>query len=232
MPFFAGPDLVRSPVAIVTEGSRGIGRRAALRLAEDGFDVVVAYTDDRAAAEGTRAAIEEIAGRALAVETDVADEASVARLFQQAEEVFGTVDVVVNSAEIVVCGSVSELTPEEFAQMHRTNVLGAFVVGRHAARRVRSGGALINLASDLSESARSSYGAYVACKAAVNALTVFLTGELRERNVTVNAVVLDPFVADPAHPERSGELAGIAEAIAFLAGPGHWVNGQILHPGH
>jgi 3-oxoacyl-[acyl-carrier protein] reductase len=232
MPFSAGRELVASPVAIVTEGSRGIGRHTALRLAEAGFDVVVAYTGDRTAAEGTRTAIEQMAGRALVVEADVADEAAVTRLFQQAEEVFGTVDVVVNSAEIVVCGSISELMPEEFAQMHRTNVLGAFVVGRHAARRLRSGGALINLASDLSASARSSYGAYVACKAAVNALTVFLTGELHERNVTVNAVVLDPFVADPAHPEQPGELANVAEANAFLAGPGHWVNGQILHPGH
>ncbi|RAG82177.1 3-ketoacyl-ACP reductase [Streptacidiphilus pinicola] len=232
MPFVAGLELTRSRVAIVTEGARGIGRYAALRLAEDGFDVVIAYSHDRSAAEDIRAAIEERAGRALTVETDVADETAVVLLFQQAEEAFGAVDVVVNCAEIVMCGSVCDMAPEEFAQMHRTNVLGAFVVGRNAARRVRRGGALINLASYVSETSRSAYGAYAAGKAAVNALTVFLTGELRERNVTVNAVASAPVVADPASPEQPGDLARIAEAIAFLAGPGHWVNGQVLRVDH
>lgn len=231
MRMFAGPEALRSRVAIVTEGSHGLGRQVALRLAEDGFDIVIAYTVDRVAAENTSAAIEAKAGRAFAVEADVADEPAVARLFQRAEEAFGTVDVVVNSAEVVVSGSVATLAPGEFERMYRTNVLGAFVVSRCAARSVRRGGALINISSCVSMPSGIDYGAYTAGKAAVNALTLLLTAELRERNVTVNAVASHSFTGNPASPDHIQELADIAETIAYLAGPGHWVNGQILYAG-
>jgi 3-oxoacyl-[acyl-carrier protein] reductase len=96
---------------------------------------------------------------------------------------------------------------------------------------VRRGGAVINLASSVGVSARSDYGAYAAGKASVNALTIFMMGDLRERNVTVNAIASDSLRADPANPDRPRELADIAEAIAYLAGPGRWVNGQILYAG-
>lgn len=235
MPFVtACPNAMAPRVAVVTGGSTVIGRQAALRLAEEGLDIVVAYTGSRPVAEEVRTAIEERAGRALAVKADVADEADVLRLFQHAEEVFGAVDVVVNASEVVVRGPVSGLAPEEFDRMHRTNVLGTFLVGHHAARRLRPGGTLINLSSSLTLQAvpdHAAYASYTAGKAAVNALTTTLARELRKQDVTVNAIAPDPDVAELAALDGRPDLADIADAVAFLAGPGHWLNGQILYVG-
>jgi 3-oxoacyl-[acyl-carrier protein] reductase len=139
----------------------------------------------------------------------------------------------------------TELNFDDFDRMHRTNVRGAFVVGQQAARRVRSGGAIINFSTSVSKIALTGYTAYAATKGAVDAMTLILAKEMRGRDVTVNAVAPGPtatplFLDDKPQEavdhlkslpplERLGEPKDIAEVVAFLAGPARWVNGQVIY---
>ncbi|MGW2841452.1 SDR family oxidoreductase [Streptomyces sp. NPDC001493] len=232
-------------VAIVTGASGGIGRAVAERLAADGMAVVVHYGRDEARAQEVVAAVEKLGGQATAVSGDVADEHAMAALFAAAEQAYGGVDVVVNTAGIMLLAPVAEFDLDAFDRMHRTNVRGTFVVSQLAARTLRSGGALINFSTSVTRLQQPTYAAYAATKGAVEAMTLVLARELRGRDVTVNAVAPGPTatplfldgkpqqvvdtIASLSPMERLGTPEDIAEAVAFLAGPGRWINGQVLY---
>jgi 3-oxoacyl-[acyl-carrier protein] reductase len=232
-------------VAIVTGASGGIGRAVAIRLAAQGMSVAVHYSGNRDRARETADQVVAAGGRALVVGADVADEAQIAALFDQVEEEFGGVDVVVNTAGIMALSPLADLDLGEFDRIQRTNVRGTFVVSQQAARRVRTGGAIINFSTSVVKIALPGYAAYAASKGAVDALTLILAKEMRGRDVTVNAVAPGPTATPlflegkPAEVvdgmrkmsplERLGEPEDIAEAVAFLAGPARWVNGQIVY---
>ena len=232
-------------VAVVTGGSRGIGRAIALRLAGDGCCVVVAYERDLAAAAATVAAIEAGGGRAIALQADVADAAAVVALFDDTEAAYGGVDVVAHSAGRLEVAPVARLELASFDSLHRTNVRGTMVVNQQAARRLRDGGAIVNLSSSIVDLASPGYAAYAMSKGAVDALTLILARELRGRDVTVNAVAPGPVettlylrdktqeqvdrAADAPPLGRLGTPDDVAELVSFLAGPaGRWVNGQVI----
>lgn len=231
-------------VAIVTGGSRGIGRESAERLAADGFDVVVNFAGNRTEAEAAVAAIVAAGGMAIARQADVANEAAVSALFDAAEEAFGGVDVVVHAAGVMTLAPLVETDLEALDRMHRTNIRGTFVVNQQAARRLRAGGAIINFSSSVLGLALPGYTGYAASKGAVEAMTLILARELRGRDITVNAVAPGPTATAlfldgkdeetiarmAAQPplERLGTPQDIAEVISFLAGPARWVNGQVL----
>ncbi|MEU6147874.1 SDR family oxidoreductase [Streptomyces sp. NPDC047081] len=232
-------------VAIVTGGSRGIGRQVAQRLAADGFAVVVGYAGNKDAADDVVAGIEAAGGTAYAARADVADETEVAALFDLAEATYGGVDAVVHAAGRMPLSPVAELDLGELDALYRTNIRGTFVVDQQAARRLRPGGALVNFSSSVVGLAFPGYGAYAASKGAVEALTLILARELRGRDVTVNAVAPGPTATDlfldgkdeetvarlagQAPLERLGTPEDIANVVAFLTGrEGHWVNGQVL----
>ncbi len=136
-------------VAVVTGASRGIGRQIALDLAAQGQAVVVGYAGRASAAEEVVQEITAAGGRALAFQADVADEKAVAAMFDAAEQSFGGVDVVVNSAGRMALAPIAEFDLDELDAMHRTNIRGTFVVAQQAARRVRSGGAVIVLSTSV-----------------------------------------------------------------------------------
>lgn len=230
--------------ALVTGGSGGIGRAVAERLAADGMAVGVHYAGNKARAEEVVGAIEAAGGRAIAVGGDVADPEEMAAAFDAVEQAFGGVDVVVNTAGIMILAPIAELDLDDLDRMHRTNIRGTVVVAQLAARRVRAGGAIIAFSTTVTRLSFPTYGAYVASKGAVEALVPVLAREMRGRDVTVNAVAPGP-TATPlfldgkseeqvaslaaAPPlERLGQPGDIAEAVAFLAGPARWVNGQTL----
>ncbi|NUW31959.1 SDR family oxidoreductase [Nonomuraea sp. SMC257] len=233
-----------SRVAVVTGGSRGIGRASARRLARDGVAVVVGYAGDRAEAEAAVREITEAGGQAVAVRADVADEHAAAKLFDAAQSSFGGTDIVVHAAGKMGLAPVAELELAVLDALYRTNVRGTFVVAQQAVRRMRDGGAIILFSSSVVGLAFPGYGAYSATKGAVEALTLVLARELRGRDINVNTVAPGPTATDlffegkdeetvsalAAQPplERLGTPADIADVVAFLAGPGHWVNGQVV----
>ncbi|MFD8567218.1 SDR family oxidoreductase [Streptomyces sp. NPDC059639] len=232
-------------VAVVTGGSGGIGGAVARRLADTGAAVVVHYAGSEARAAEVVKSITEAGGTAYAAPGDVAEPAEMTRLFDAAEERFGGVDVVVNTAGIMQLAPVAEMDLDTFDRMHRVNVRGTFVVSQLAARRLRPGGALINFSTSVTRLQQPTYGAYAATKGAVEAMTLILARELRGRDVTVNAVApgptATPLFLEGKSPELIERIAGasalgrlgtpedIANAVAFLAGPdGRWINGQVL----
>jgi len=231
-------------VALVTGGSGGIGRAVVERLAHDGVAIGVHYAGNVARADEAVAAVRAAGGRAIAVSGDVADEFAMSAAFDAVEAEFGGIDIVVNTAGIMILAPIATLNLDDLDRMHRTNIRGTFVVSQQAARRVRSGGAIINFSTSVTRTQVPTYGAYVASKAAVEAITLTLARELRGKDITVNAVAPGPTATElflngkdeatiatlsKATPlERLGQPDDIAETVAFLAGPARWVNGQVI----
>jgi 3-oxoacyl-[acyl-carrier protein] reductase len=232
-------------VAIVTGGSRGIGRAVSTRLAADGQAIVIAYAGNDVEAKATVAAIEASGGTAVAVRADVADEQAVKALFDTAEQRYGGIDVVVNAAGVMLLSPIATLDLDDLDRMHRTNIRGTFVVVREAANRVRPGGAIITFSTSVTRLSFPTYAGYAASKAAVEAISPILAKELRGRDITVNAVAPGPTATAlfldgkdqetidrlaKANPmERLGRPEDIAEVVSSLAGPARWINGQTIY---
>jgi 3-oxoacyl-[acyl-carrier protein] reductase len=231
--------------AIVTGGSRGIGQAIAIRLAADGFAVVVNYAGNAAKAQETVAAITAAGGNAIAVQGDVGNPQDVAQLFAAAKQAFGRIDVVVNSAGVMPVAPITENSLEAFDNVIATNLRGSFLVMAQAAQQLEKGGRIIALSSSVLAKSFPAYGPYIASKAGVEGLVHVLANELRGRDITVNAVAPGPVatelffngksdeqvtqIARMAPLERLGTPEEIAAAVSFLAGPdGSWVNSQVL----
>ena len=232
-------------IAIVTGASRGIGAAIAERLAADGFTVIVNYSGNQALADELVRKIEQNGGRALSAKADVSDAASVAQLFDRAEQAFGGVDILVNNAGVIALAPVAEMSDADADRLIDINLKGTFNTLREAAKRLRDNGRIINFSSSVVGLLQPGYGMYAASKAAVEALTSVLAKELRGRNITVNAIAPGPTatslfldgktpdliecLAKMAPLERLGQPQDIAAAVSFLAGAdGSWVNGQTL----
>jgi 3-oxoacyl-[acyl-carrier protein] reductase len=232
-------------VALVTGASRGIGRAIALRLARDGFDVVVNYAGNADKARETMAAIEGLGRKAVAVQADVAEAGDVARLFEAAQQAFGRLDVVVNSAGVMPMAAIRPDQLDAFDRAIATNLRGSFLVLAHAAQQLKEGGRIIALSTSVIAKSFPGYGPYIASKAGTEGLVHVLANELRGRGITVNAIAPGPVgtelffngksdeqvaqIAKQAPLERIGEPDEIAAAVSFLAGPdGAWVNAQVI----
>jgi 3-oxoacyl-[acyl-carrier protein] reductase len=224
-------------VAVVTGGSRGVGREAVRRLAGRGYAVAVGYTRDRGAAETIVEEVIATGGCALTIRADVADELDVERLFAETIEAFGDVDVVVHAAALLTVGTVTLGTADHdldgFDAMQRTDVRGTFVVNRQAARQLRRGGAIVNVSGSFAGLAGLAgltglaglpvpiTASYAAGKGAVEAMTRVFARDLRARDITVNAVAAEGDGPDVA--------AAIADVVALLvSGDGRSLNGQVI----
>jgi 3-oxoacyl-[acyl-carrier protein] reductase len=212
-------------VAIVTGGSRGVGQATIRRLAVRGYSVVVNYLHDQHAAESAVDAILADNGDAVAVRADIADDLDVTRLFTETIAAFGGIDAVVHAAgHRITAVPVTEAGLDEFDALVRINTRAAFIVNREAARHLRSGGAIVNLSSSAEGSSLRTHGLYAATTAITGVLIRALALELRERNITVNAVLLD--VARPCAPDRAADIVAY-----LLSDHGHRLTGQVLRVG-
>ena len=212
-------------VAIVTGGSRGVGRATIRLLAARGYAVVVNYLHDQRAAESTVEAILTDKGAAVAVRADVADDLDVQRLFAETIAAFGGIDAVVHAVgSPVTTAPVAEVDLDVFDALVRTCTRATFVVNREAARHLRNGGAIVNLTSSADSLSLTAYGLYTAAKAATDVLTRALAIELRERDITVNAVCIG--VDTSCAPNR------VAGVVAYLLSDhGHRLTGHMLRVG-
>ena len=231
-------------VALITGGSGGIGSSIVGRLARDGMAVAIHYAGNPARAEDLAKTVRFDGGQAITVGGDVADEVAMKAAFDDTEQAFGGIDVVVNTAGIMLLSPIATLDLDDLDRMHRTNIRGTFVISQLAANRLRAGGALVNVSTTVTRAQFPTYGGYVASKAAVEGMTLILARELRGKDVTVNAVAPGPTatplfldgkdektiegLAKAAPLERLGTPDDIAEAVSFLAGPARWVNGQVV----
>ncbi len=231
--------------AIVTGASRGIGAAVAKRLAADGFSVVVNYAGSEAAAAEVVADIEAAGGRAIAAKADVSQPDQVARLFDRAEQTYGEVAVLVNSAGVMQLASVAESDDDLFDRIVAINFKGTFNTLREGARRMPDGGRIVNFSTSVVGTKLPTYSVYAATKSAVETMTAILSKELRGRSITVNAVAPGPTatsmfldgktdelierLANMSPLERLAQPEDIANTVSFLAGPdGGWINGQTL----
>ncbi|MFI6316824.1 SDR family NAD(P)-dependent oxidoreductase [Nonomuraea sp. NPDC050556] len=234
--------------ALVTGGSRGIGRAVAVRLAAEGALVAVHYGGNDAAAKETVASIERAGGQAFTVQARFGEEGAVERLFAglTAGLAGKGLDVLVNNAGISSVNPIAHVTPEELARLLEINVAAPFFVIQRALPLLNDGGRIINMGSTASRIAVSTQIAYTISKAALESMAPSLANELGPRGITVNtiapgAVRTDMTAGYTSVPEmvagleaitalgRLGEPEDVADAVSFLAGPqGRWITGQTL----
>jgi 3-oxoacyl-[acyl-carrier protein] reductase len=230
--------------AIVTGGSRAIGRAIAERLAREGAAVVVNFTRGEAEANEVVAAINAAGGRAVPARADMAVPDDIARLWSAAEDRFGPVAILVNNAAIYRQAPLVDITVEDYEAVFGVNVRGVLFGLREAARRLTDGGRIINISSDLSVQPDIERAVYGASKAAVDHLTRVAAKELGRRGITVNSVLPGPTVPGmfALAPEpiqkaaaarspmgRLGTPRDIADVVAFLASDeARWVTGQVI----
>jgi 3-oxoacyl-[acyl-carrier protein] reductase len=237
------PRRFEGKVAIVTGAATGIGRAIALRLGREGGHVVVNYLDDICAAEKVAGEIESAGGRTLLVKADVAVSSEVRAMFREAVEKFDHLDIVVNNAAWALTKPIADVSEEEFDHIFAVNVKGVFIGCQEAARRIATGGRIINVSSATTALNLPGYGVYDATKGAVEQLARFLAHELGPRGVTVNTVSpgateTEQFRAGKSAElihrleemsafKRLGRVEDIADVVAFLASDeARWVTGQ------
>ena len=235
-----------SRVALVTGGSRGIGRAIATRLGADGARVAVNYRSGKDAADEVVAAISVAGGEAIAVGADVADPDAIAALFDEVSERLGPVEVLVNNAGITADDLVLRMKPEAWDAVIQTNLTAAFHTTKAALRGMLKGrwGRIVNITSVAGIGGNAGQANYSAAKAGLIGLTKSVAKEVASRNITVNAVApgfietdmtgaLGDEVRDAALPMismgRFGSPGEVAAAVGYLASEdASYVTGHVL----
>ena len=234
-------------VALVSGGSRGIGRAIVELFAQDGMDVVFFYRDNAAAAQEVVAAVQAAGGKAEAMQADVTDAAAVGDAVERIVEARGRIDVLVNNAGIVRDNLLGMLEDEDIRAVLDTNVGGVFNLTRAVSRHMISkrSGRIVNLSSVAAAKGGRGQSNYAASKGAIEAFTRAMAVELASRKITVNCVapgVIETEMSQPVRDladeqikarillRRYGQAQDVAHAVWFLASRfADYITGEVLH---
>ena len=232
--------------ALVTGGSRGIGKAIALRLARQGADVAFSYRGNAEAAKETAAEIESIGKQAVAIQGDVKDPASAEAVVKSALEAFGKIDILVNNAGITRDDLIMRMSEEAWRDVLETNLFGAFWMTKAVTRPMLKAraGRIVNITSVSGQAGQMGQANYSSAKAGLIGLTKATARELGSRGITVNAVapgfVLTELTRDLPEALQSeitsrtplgrfGTTEEVADAVAFLASDeAAYITGQVL----
>ena len=236
---------LKGKVALVTGASKGIGAAIAREFAAQGAIVAVNYSASKAAAEKVVAEIKNAGGKAIAVQANVADPASIGPLVETVARELGPIDILVNNAGVYDFAPIDVVTPESFHKQFNLNVLGPILTTQSALRHFHpEGGSIINIGS-VAAAGVPMASVYSATKGAVDSVTVALAGELGPRKIRVNSLNPGMVETEGVHAAgfigsdfekkataetplgRIGQPADIASVAAFLASDdSYWVTGQ------
>jgi 3-oxoacyl-[acyl-carrier protein] reductase len=232
--------------AVVTGGSRGLGRAICLRLAQQGADVAFSYRGNEAAARETAAAIEAAGRRALPFQGDVKDPAAAEGLVERALATFGKVDILVNNAGITRDDLIMRMSVDAWREVLETNLFGAFYAIKAVTRPMLKAraGRIVNITSVSGQAGQTGQANYSSAKAGLIGLTKATARELASRGITCNAVApgfvlteltkdlpeaLQATIVDRTPLGRFGTPEEIASAVAFLASDeAAFITGQVL----
>jgi NAD(P)-dependent dehydrogenase (short-subunit alcohol dehydrogenase family) len=238
-------------IAIITGGSRGLGKSMSLRLAQKGHDVILTYNSKKAEADGVVAQIEKMGRKAAALQLDVSDHKSFNAFAENVKSALGNnwqrndFDFLINNAGIGIQASFLGTTEEQFDQLMNIHLKGPFFLTQKLLPLIKDGGRIVNLSSGLARFALPGYAAYAAMKGAIEVLTRYMAKELGARRITVNVVApgaietdfgggavrdnkqINDFIASQTALGRVGLPDDIGGAVASLVSDDSgWINGQ------
>lgn len=238
---------MENQTAIVTGGSRGIGRAICIALAKEGVNIVTCYAKSSAAAEETIAECKEYGVQAVAIQADVAKQEDVEQLFAEALKLTGTIEILVNNAGITRDSLLMRMSDDDFDQVIDTNLRGTFYCMRAASKLMmkKRYGRIVTISSITGVIGNAGQVNYAASKAGVIGMTKSLAKELGSRNVTANAIApgfittdmtegLSETLKEQMAKEiplcRMGTPEDVADAVAFLVSDkASYITGQVLH---
>jgi len=230
-----------APLILITGGSRGVGAATARLAAAQGYDVVISYINNEAAALGVVADVQALGRRALAIRADSADPEQVAHLFRAIDETFGRIDVLVNNAAIIALQSrFEDLDVARMQRIFAINAIGPMLCAQQAVKRMSfrhsgNGGSVINVSSGAARlGSPNEYVDYAASKGALETFTIGLSKEVAREGIRVNCVrpghIYTEMHASGGEPGRvdrvkdsipmgrGGEPEEVARAVLWLAG--------------
>lgn len=233
--------------AIVTGGSRGIGRAVSVALAKVGANVAIIYAGNTAAAEETKKLVEECGAKAELFQCDVADEASVASMVKTVKKDFGSIDILINNAGITRDGLLMIMKEEDWNAVLQTNLTGVYHCTKAVSRIMmkQKAGAIVNLTSVVGETGNAGQANYAAAKAGVIGFTKAVAKELASRHIRCNAVApgyvetdMTAFLTEEGKDAmlktiplgRPASADDVAQAVLFLASDeASYITGQVLN---
>lgn len=238
-------------IALVTGGSRGLGRSIALKLAERGTDVVLTFHSKEAEAEDVVRRIEALGRRAVALQLDVADSAGFATFAQRLQDVLARTwqrerfDQLVNNAGVGVHASFAETTEAQFDRLVAVHLKATFFLTQKLLPLLADGGRIVNVSSGLARFSLPGYAAYAAMKGGIEVLTRYMAKELGARRIAVNTIApgaIETDFGDGAvrdNAQLNTQIAGLTAlgrvglpddiggaVAALLAEDSGWINGQ------
>ncbi|AOY53810.1 3-oxoacyl-[acyl-carrier-protein] reductase [Clostridium perfringens] len=239
--------MLKDKVAIVTGGTRGIGRAIALKLADQGANIVINYRNSDKEAEELKAILEEKGVKVLTVKCDISNFEDSKNLMYKCKEVFGKIDILVNNAGITKDTLIMRMKEEDFDNVIDVNLKGTFNCAKHASAIMlkQRFGKIINMTSVVGIAGNAGQVNYAASKAGVIGLTKSLAKELGSRGITVNAVApgfintdmtasLSEKVKEEASKniplKRLGDPEDVANLVGFLASDAaNYITGQVIN---